>query len=335
MTTKSGKAGLEITVSSEDINGDFNELERMAGSSDPEEALNGRLMLRFAATMRDVITTETGSIKKNVELLKAMESVFVSMMITLVSNTVPGHLLGASVARLSTGVHDLALEAVDAALGQKLSDIDEARSSTKRPFPSMADVDAVAALMVDATVLGLFTEVEREMKDVGTLDAKGVATLKARLTAKIEAHKSSGRASVSGRGATAPDKAGGTTERTPTRVRLAQAIREAGLSDLASRAAQGEFDDFGGPHAAPCQVLVGELNKAGLRHLAERAMQGEFDASKEEADAWTQSQQGRELLKRFSGGPSPAGKDGVVKSAEQVLRDMAAGLNRMTANGGH
>lgn len=91
-----------------------------------------------------------------------------------------------------------------------------------------------------------------------------------------------------------------------TRDKLADALRESGLVNLADRAATGEFDDFESPHAFPQIELVKTLQRyvdAGSRNqsvlsrnsarLIERVKAGDFDATKEEAEAWQASPEGR------------------------------------------
>jgi hypothetical protein len=77
----------------------------------------------------------------------------------------------------------------------------------------------------------------------------------------------------------------------PTKERLAAALREIGLSDLADEAARGMFDDYESPNAFPLINLVHRLGEAKTPEataLAERVKNGDFDGTKEEADAWYQ-----------------------------------------------
>ncbi len=81
-----------------------------------------------------------------------------------------------------------------------------------------------------------------------------------------------------------------------TKERLAQALREAGLTDMAERAARGYYDDYESELDAPCMALVKDLQTAGRTDMAERAMRGEWDGTKEEGEAWMK-REGRDLLK--------------------------------------
>lgn len=87
------------------------------------------------------------------------------------------------------------------------------------------------------------------------------------------------------------------TETIPTKQRLAKAIKEADpkLVYLIKKAEAGYYDDYESPIATPCIQLVADLRQAGLSDLAERAKNGEFDGAKEEGDAWFEKE-GRALL---------------------------------------
>jgi hypothetical protein len=77
----------------------------------------------------------------------------------------------------------------------------------------------------------------------------------------------------------------------PTKVRLAQALTDAGFHDLALRALIGEFDDFESDHPTPQIVLYHELATIGTpaaRVFCADIRAGKFDATKEEAAAWWQ-----------------------------------------------
>lgn len=84
----------------------------------------------------------------------------------------------------------------------------------------------------------------------------------------------------------------------PTWERLAEALFEAGFSELGARARRGEFDDFRSPHAFPKIELVRLLVKRGQRgrDFTERIKAGEFDNTEREADAWAQSLEGRQTF---------------------------------------
>jgi len=76
---------------------------------------------------------------------------------------------------------------------------------------------------------------------------------------------------------------------TATKDRLAAALREIGLSELADEAARGLYDDYESPMPFPLINLVHRLGEAGTpeaKALAGRVKDGDFDGTKEEADAW-------------------------------------------------
>lgn len=90
-----------------------------------------------------------------------------------------------------------------------------------------------------------------------------------------------------------------------TRQRLAAAIREAATEPrherLAKRAEEGYYDDFLSPLATPITQLVRDAAQMGLHGIAERARSGEFDGTREEADAWFLSAEGREAARDLEG----------------------------------
>ena len=81
-----------------------------------------------------------------------------------------------------------------------------------------------------------------------------------------------------------------------TKERLAQALQEVGLRDMATMALGGYYDDFESPLATPITQLAidltaearvaGQPMKGRLLRLAQRAKCGEFDATTEEGEAW-------------------------------------------------
>jgi hypothetical protein len=90
-----------------------------------------------------------------------------------------------------------------------------------------------------------------------------------------------------------------------TKLKLAIRLQEIS-EDLAKRAETGEFSDFESQHACPKIELVGclsqiyktttNLKRAQLAHnLATEVMEGKWDETREEADAWYQSE-GKALL---------------------------------------
>lgn len=72
-----------------------------------------------------------------------------------------------------------------------------------------------------------------------------------------------------------------------TTERLARALEFANAPKVMVVAARaGCYDDFGSESPTPLMDLVRDLNQAGLTGLAQRVMDGEFDASRAEAEEW-------------------------------------------------
>jgi hypothetical protein len=61
---------------------------------------------------------------------------------------------------------------------------------------------------------------------------------------------------------------------------------------MITAARAGCYDDFKSESATPIMDLVRDLRQAGLTHLAQRAMDGEFDATQEESEAWANGPDG-------------------------------------------
>lgn len=80
-----------------------------------------------------------------------------------------------------------------------------------------------------------------------------------------------------------------------TKGKLAQVLHARGLFDLEQEARAGRFDDFESESATPQIDLVQALRSAGVDDLAQRAMNGEWDCTPEEAEAWFQ-REGKDLL---------------------------------------
>ena len=80
-----------------------------------------------------------------------------------------------------------------------------------------------------------------------------------------------------------------------TKDRLGATLDAEGLTELAERARNGDFDDYESESATPPIDLVTLLYAAGRKELARRAEQGEWDGTKEEADAWMQ-REGKHLF---------------------------------------
>lgn len=75
----------------------------------------------------------------------------------------------------------------------------------------------------------------------------------------------------------------------PTKERLAAALREAGLLDLAAEAERGLYDDYESPMAFPQMNLVHRLGEVGTPEalaIADQVRNGDFDGTTEEAEAW-------------------------------------------------
>lgn len=85
--------------------------------------------------------------------------------------------------------------------------------------------------------------------------------------------------------------------------RLAAAIsgyNQDGKHDkLMARAAAGEFTDYSDAHACPITELHRLCRKYGLSELADRVANGDFDATKDESDEWMKSQSGQDIAKEL------------------------------------
>ena len=83
---------------------------------------------------------------------------------------------------------------------------------------------------------------------------------------------------------------------------LAAALTEAGLPEMAAKAATGYYHDFLSPLAAPCLQLSTDLAAAGTPAalaLRDRHHNGEFDASIEEGSEWADSAAGQDTFNRL------------------------------------
>lgn len=95
------------------------------------------------------------------------------------------------------------------------------------------------------------------------------------------------------------------TELPTSTKRLVDALKAQHNPKLAAtikRAERNEFHDYLSESATPCVDLVMTLQKLGFRSLAIRARNGEFDATREEADAWAKSDEGRLTFAELTGG---------------------------------
>jgi hypothetical protein len=91
-----------------------------------------------------------------------------------------------------------------------------------------------------------------------------------------------------------------------TKDKLAAALIEAGLQDMAIKAAAGYYHDFLSPLDTPCLQLDADLLQAGTpaaRALRARHHAGEFDASREESDAWARSKDGQKTFEALTNAP--------------------------------
>jgi hypothetical protein len=92
-----------------------------------------------------------------------------------------------------------------------------------------------------------------------------------------------------------------------TKDKLANALRDVGLTEMADRAATGWYHDFLSPLDAPCITLVNDLavaaqrsNNEAVMGLRKRVMNGDFDASREESDDWAASPEGRDAFSKLT-----------------------------------
>ena len=84
----------------------------------------------------------------------------------------------------------------------------------------------------------------------------------------------------------------------PTTERLAEAMVKAGCPDrLVSNARAGHYDDYKSELPFPIHRLVEHLREVGQHELARRAIAGEFDGTREEAEAWAQSEEGQQVFR--------------------------------------
>lgn len=82
--------------------------------------------------------------------------------------------------------------------------------------------------------------------------------------------------------------------------KLARALRDAGLTEMADKAATGYYHDYLSPLALPEIQLDSDLVKAGTPAAEALRMQhhnGDFDATREESDDWANSPEGRAAFK--------------------------------------
>jgi hypothetical protein len=85
-------------------------------------------------------------------------------------------------------------------------------------------------------------------------------------------------------------------------AKLAAALHEAGLAEMAKRAEAGYYNEFFGPLDFPELTLADDLLKAGTTAalaLRRRVIDGEFDAGTEESEEWAGSPQGQDAMRRL------------------------------------
>lgn len=91
-----------------------------------------------------------------------------------------------------------------------------------------------------------------------------------------------------------------------TAERLARALegrQNPRLAGMIRKARAGEYDDYLSESATPINDLVRDLVQNGEHELATRAMRGEFDGTREEAQAWAESDEGRDVFGEFGRRP--------------------------------
>jgi len=91
-----------------------------------------------------------------------------------------------------------------------------------------------------------------------------------------------------------------------TKDLLAEALREIGLTDMATLAATGYYHDFLSPLDLPEMQLAHDLATVGTDDamaLRRRVINGEFDANLEESDAWAKSPEGQEAFRLLTKKP--------------------------------
>jgi hypothetical protein len=88
-----------------------------------------------------------------------------------------------------------------------------------------------------------------------------------------------------------------------TKDKLAAALTEVGLAEMAAQAATGYYHDYLSPLATPTLQLVNDLGKVGTPAAAAlrgRVMEGDCDASAEEGEEWAASAEGQEAFSRLT-----------------------------------
>lgn len=87
---------------------------------------------------------------------------------------------------------------------------------------------------------------------------------------------------------------------TPTTERLAAALEEERAPKWMVDAARvGRYDDYKSELAFPIMQLVRDSRFYNLTRIVRRAKDGEFDGTRQEADAWAASEEGRKIFAEF------------------------------------
>lgn len=89
-----------------------------------------------------------------------------------------------------------------------------------------------------------------------------------------------------------------------TKDKLADALTEAGLPEMAAKAREGYYHDFLSPLPLPDLQLLADLRHARLTgdqikidELIYRHTGGEFDANLEESEEWARSEDGKRAIR--------------------------------------
>ena len=84
---------------------------------------------------------------------------------------------------------------------------------------------------------------------------------------------------------------------------LAQELRKAGLAKMADKATIGYYHDYLSPLPDGAMQLERDLREVGTKKaeaLRQRHLNGDFDASKEESDAWAESDEGQSIFSQLT-----------------------------------
>lgn len=93
-----------------------------------------------------------------------------------------------------------------------------------------------------------------------------------------------------------------------TAERLADDLQAEGLDALATAARTGHYDEWRSSIPFPLMTLYSDLMAAGRQDLAAKVAEGEWDSTREEADAWAASHEGRETFDALVGKPNRAAR---------------------------